>query len=83
MHVIILIYSGVLLHEFLKYAKAVVAGEDTPRLRIYSAHDLNVYAFEVITKISNRPGVPKFSSVYALELRRMVTTGEYYVLVRY
>ncbi|CAH0397625.1 unnamed protein product [Chilo suppressalis] len=75
--------AGVLLSEFFKKAGAVIAGNDTQRLRIYSGHDFNVYSFEAVTQISNRQGVPKYASAYALELRKVVKSGKYVVLPVY
>ncbi|XP_053616246.1 prostatic acid phosphatase-like [Plodia interpunctella] len=74
--------AGVLLKEFYTYADLAISGEDTPRLRIYSAHDFNVYSFEAVTKV-NRQGVPKYASAYTLELRKVTSTGKYVVLPVY
>ena len=74
---------GVLLNKFFEVADQVIAGEDVPRVQIYSAHDINVYTFEGVTQISPRQGVPKYASAYALELRRVVATGEYIVVVSF
>ncbi|XP_053616248.1 prostatic acid phosphatase-like [Plodia interpunctella] len=74
--------AGVLLKEFYTYADLAISGEDTPRLRLYSAHDFNVYSFEAVTKV-NRQGVPKYASAYTLELRKVTSTGKYVVLPVY
>ncbi|XP_053616615.1 prostatic acid phosphatase-like isoform X2 [Plodia interpunctella] len=74
--------AGVLLEEFYTYAELAMSGEDTPKLRIYSAHDFNVYSLEAVTKV-NRQGVPKYAAAYALELRKITSTGDYVVLPVY
>ncbi|XP_059061134.1 prostatic acid phosphatase-like [Achroia grisella] len=75
--------AGVLLNEFYTYSAQAIAGVDTQRLRIYSAHDANVYAFEAVTEIENRQGSPKYASAYSLEVRRVTETGEIVVLPVY
>ncbi|KAJ8721043.1 hypothetical protein PYW08_006508 [Mythimna loreyi] len=75
--------AGVLLNQFLKVADQVIAGEDVPRVQVYSAHDINVFSFQVVTQITPRQGVPKYGSAYALELRKVVATGEYIVVPVY
>ncbi|XP_060806456.1 prostatic acid phosphatase [Amyelois transitella] len=75
--------AGVLLEEFLHYSSLIISGIDTEKVRIYSAHDYNVYAFQIVTRASPRQGVPKFASAYALELRRVKSTGQFLVLPVY
>lgn len=82
MHLLILKISGPLLKEFFSEAEKVISGESTQKIRIYSAHDVNVYGFEAITGVVNLQGVPKYGALYSLELRRVLKTGEYVVLVR-
>lgn len=72
---------GVLLNEFLKAAAAVVGGESARRVHVYSAHDYNVYSLMAVSRISPRQGVPKYGSVFSLELRKVTATGKYVVLV--
>ncbi|XP_063831835.1 prostatic acid phosphatase-like [Ostrinia nubilalis] len=74
--------AGVLLSKFYDAVSEVTTG-DTSRMRIYSAHDFNVYSFQAVTKIVNKQGVPKYNSAYALELRRNVHTGELVVVPVY
>lgn len=78
---ILVLFSGVLLNEFFTYASVITSGEHTPRVRIYSAHDINVFSFMAATQITPRQGVPKYSSAFSLELRRVTETGKYVVLV--
>ncbi|KAF9410067.1 hypothetical protein HW555_010729 [Spodoptera exigua] len=75
--------AGVLLNQFFTVAEQVIAGEDVQRVHIYSAHDVNVFAFEAATKVVNTQGVPKYASAYALELRKVVKTGDYIVVPTY
>ncbi|KAI5646281.1 histidine phosphatase superfamily (branch 2) domain-containing protein [Phthorimaea operculella] len=72
--------SGVHLNEFFEYADKVIKGEQTQSVRVYSAHDANVYSFQRVTKVTPQ-GRPLYASLYSLELRRDVATGEYVVLV--
>ncbi|XP_013199306.1 prostatic acid phosphatase [Amyelois transitella] len=74
--------AGVLLDEFYTYANVAISGVNTPRLRIYSAHDFNVFSFEAVTKV-NKQGAPRYASAYSLELRRVTATGKYVVLPVY
>ncbi|KAJ8728559.1 hypothetical protein PYW07_006255 [Mythimna separata] len=75
--------AGVLLNQFLTAADQVIAGEPVPRVQVYSAHDINVFSFQVVTQITPRQGVPKYGSAYALELRKVLATGEYIVVPVY
>ncbi|CAH1634692.1 unnamed protein product [Spodoptera littoralis] len=75
--------AGVLLNKFYTVADRIIAGQDVQKVHIYSAHDLNVFAFEAATKVLNPPGVPKYASAYALELRKVIDTGEYVVVPVY
>ncbi|CAK1588916.1 unnamed protein product [Parnassius mnemosyne] len=75
--------AGLLLNEFFEVSASAVAGEPTQKVRIYSAHDNNVYAFEAISKAIPRQGVPPYAGLFALELRRVVKTGRYVVLPIY
>lgn len=59
-----------------------MADVDTPSVRIYSAHDFNVYSLMAVSQITPRQGVPKYNSAFALELRQIIETGDYVVLVR-
>ncbi|KAJ2941079.1 hypothetical protein O0L34_g10311 [Tuta absoluta] len=73
--------TGYLLNEFFVYADKIIRGEKIPRLRIYSAHDMNVYSFQLSTAVTPQ-GRPKFGSLYSLELRKSAE-GEYSVLPVY
>lgn len=73
--------SGVFLNEFFKYAGEIINGTNTQRVRVYSAHDANVYSLQSVSQVKPRQGVPKYGSVFSLELRRVIKTGEYVVLV--
>ncbi|KAJ0172513.1 hypothetical protein K1T71_011652 [Dendrolimus kikuchii] len=75
--------AGVLLNEFFNVIEKFMNGEDTQRVQIYSAHDVNVYAFMAITEIFPRQGVPKYGSAFALELRKVTETGDYVILPVY
>ncbi|KAF9816558.1 hypothetical protein SFRURICE_010717, partial [Spodoptera frugiperda] len=77
------ISPGPLLNQFFTVADQVIAGEDVQRVQIYSAHDLNVFAFETVTRVAEKQGVPKYASAYALELRKVVDTGDYIVVPVY
>ncbi|KAI5646284.1 histidine phosphatase superfamily (branch 2) domain-containing protein [Phthorimaea operculella] len=74
--------AGVLLDEFFVYADKIINGEQTQTMRVYSAHDANVYPFQEATKVTPQ-GRPLYASLYSLELRRVVATGEYVVLPVY
>ena len=75
--------AGVLLNEFFTYARKIMAGEQTPRVRVYSGHDFNVYSLMALSRLKPRQGAPKYGSLYSLELRRDPKTGEYFVLPVY
>ncbi|XP_050551841.1 prostatic acid phosphatase isoform X4 [Spodoptera frugiperda] len=75
--------GGVLLKQFFTVADQLIAGEDVQKVHIYSAHDVNVFALEAATKVANPQGVPKYASAYALELRKVVDTGDYIVVPTY
>lgn len=75
--------AGPLLNQFFTVADQVIAGKDVQRVQIYSAHDLNVFAFETVTRVAEKQGVPKYASAYALELRKVVDTGDYIVVPVY
>ncbi|XP_026751650.1 prostatic acid phosphatase-like [Galleria mellonella] len=75
--------AGVLLNEFFTYSEMAIAGNDTQRLRIYSAHDINVYAFQAVTEVTSRQGAPKYAAAYSLEVRRVTATGRFVVLPVY
>ncbi|CAB3242512.1 unnamed protein product [Arctia plantaginis] len=74
------LYSGVHLQEFFDAVDKVINGRDVPRIQVYSAHDDNVFTFSSITRINPRLGVPKYGSLFSLELRRDLQTGEYIVV---
>ncbi|KAI5639691.1 histidine phosphatase superfamily (branch 2) domain-containing protein [Phthorimaea operculella] len=74
--------AGVLLDEFFVYADKIINGEQTQTVRVYSAHDGNVYPFQEATKVTPQ-GRPLYASLYSLELRKVVATGEYVVLPVY
>ncbi|KAI5646287.1 histidine phosphatase superfamily (branch 2) domain-containing protein [Phthorimaea operculella] len=74
--------SCVLLNEFFEYAEKIINGEQTQTVRLYSAHDTNVYPFQEATKVTPQCR-PLYASLYSLELRRVVATGEYVVLPVY
>ncbi|KAL0830088.1 hypothetical protein ABMA28_003545 [Loxostege sticticalis] len=75
----IALQAGVFLNEFYQAASDRISGANSQVVRIYSAHDFNVYSLESVTKILNKQGVPKYGSAYALELRRVVKSGKYVV----
>ncbi|KAL0879706.1 hypothetical protein ABMA27_003421 [Loxostege sticticalis] len=79
----IALQAGVLLNEFYKAACDIISGVDSTRVRIYSAHDFNVFSLIFVTKIVNKQGVPKYGSAYALELRRVMETDKYVVVPVY
>lgn len=73
--------SGVQLKEFFDAVDQVLSGIDVPRIMVYSAHDINVFTFSSITRINPRLSVPKYGSLFSLELRRDLITEEYIVVV--
>ncbi|XP_049697495.2 prostatic acid phosphatase [Helicoverpa armigera] len=75
--------AGVLLYQFFTVADQIIAGEDVQRVQVYSAHDANVFSFEGVTRVVKRQGAPKYASMYALELRQVIETGEYVVVPVY
>ncbi|CAG5016963.1 unnamed protein product [Parnassius apollo] len=75
--------SGLLLREFFEVTALATAGKSTQKVRIYSAHDNNVYAFAAISKAIPRQGIPPYAALFALELRRVMETGNYVVLPIY
>ncbi|XP_075982127.1 prostatic acid phosphatase-like [Anticarsia gemmatalis] len=79
----VVLAAGVLLNEFFEVAHKIMSGEDVPRVHVYSAHDVNVYDLMAATRVTPRQGVPKYGALYALELRRLMTSGEYIVVPVY
>ncbi|CAH2055622.1 unnamed protein product, partial [Iphiclides podalirius] len=75
--------AGLLLKEFFDVASAAISGEPTKKVRIYSAHDTTVYAFEAISRATPRQGAPMYAAAFALELRRVKETGRYIVVPVY
>ncbi|XP_068623158.1 prostatic acid phosphatase-like [Battus philenor] len=75
--------AGLLLKEFFDVSSSAIAGKPTQKVRIYSAHDTNVYAFEAISRVVPRQGAPSYAAVFALELRRVRETGRYVVVPIY
>ncbi|XP_026333702.1 prostatic acid phosphatase-like, partial [Hyposmocoma kahamanoa] len=75
--------AGVLLKEFFTHAKGIINCTGTQRVRIYSAHDINVYSLQSVSLVNPRQGFPKYGSVFSLELRRIPETGEFVVLPVY
>ncbi|CAK1588923.1 unnamed protein product [Parnassius mnemosyne] len=75
--------TGLLLREFFEVSASAAAGEPIHKVRIYSAHDNNVYAFAAISKAIPRQGIPPYAALFALELRRVVETGRYVVMPIY
>lgn len=73
--------SGVLLTQFFESADTLIAGDDTQRVLVYSAHDINVYSLVAASLVYPRPGVPQYGSALSLELRKVTETGNYVVLV--
>lgn len=70
-----------MLDSFFDQADSLIAGTDTPRVRIYSAHDITVYSFEATAHVYPRQGVPAYTAAFGLELRQVVETEEYVVAV--
>ncbi|KAJ2941076.1 hypothetical protein O0L34_g10307 [Tuta absoluta] len=80
---LIYVYStGALLNEFFLKADQIIKGEATQSVRVYSAHDLNVWTLQAATRVTPQ-GRPLYGSLYSLELRRSKATGEYFVLPVY
>ncbi|KAJ2941078.1 hypothetical protein O0L34_g10310 [Tuta absoluta] len=74
--------SGLLLNTFFENADKIIKGQPTQKIRIYSAHDTNVYTLQAATGVQPQ-GRPRFASLYSLELRRVPSTGQYVVLPVY
>ncbi|KAI5639007.1 histidine phosphatase superfamily (branch 2) domain-containing protein [Phthorimaea operculella] len=74
--------AGVLLNEFFVNADKIIAGQATQSVRVYSAHDLNVWTLQAASMVTPQ-GRPLYGSLYSLELRRIEATGEYVVLPVY
>ncbi|XP_045539539.1 testicular acid phosphatase [Papilio machaon] len=74
--------AGLLLKEFFEVSFAAVDGESSPKVRIYSGHDVNVYALEAISRVTPQ-GSPLYAALFALELRKVRETGRYVVLPVY
>nr|NP_001299358.1 lysosomal acid phosphatase-like precursor [Papilio xuthus]BAM18226.1 acid phosphatase [Papilio xuthus] len=74
--------AGLLLKEFFEVSYATIAGEPSPKVRIYSGHDVNVYALEAISRVMPQ-GAPPYAALFALELRKVRKTGRYVVLPVY
>nr|UUH60599.1 acid phosphatase [Ectropis obliqua] len=75
--------GGPILNEFFTQADDLIAGTDTQRVRIHSAHDITVYGFEAAAHVYPRQGVPAYTGAFALELRQVEATAEYVVLATY
>lgn len=76
------ITGGVFLNEFFKIADDIIAEKEVKqRVRIYSAHDINVasqLAAGLLPVV-----VPKYGAVLSLELYRIRRTGQYIVVPVY
>ncbi|CAG4976610.1 unnamed protein product [Parnassius apollo] len=79
----IALQAGPFLKEFFDQTSMVLAGNETQRLRIYSAHDVSVYSWMAVSRVRPKQGVPPYNAVFALELRRVVKTGQFVVLPVY
>ncbi|CAK1588888.1 unnamed protein product [Parnassius mnemosyne] len=79
----IALQAGPFLKDFFDQTSNVLAGRDTQRLRIYSAHDVSVYSWMAVSRVRPKQGVPPYNAVFALELRRVVKTGQFVVLPVY
>ncbi|XP_045504638.1 venom acid phosphatase Acph-1-like [Colias croceus] len=77
--------GGVMLNDFIQAASAIASGRPvTKRFRMYSAHDFNIGALMEVTGISrHEQAVPEYGAIFALELYRSKSSGEYTVLPIY
>ncbi|XP_013171752.1 PREDICTED: venom acid phosphatase Acph-1-like [Papilio xuthus] len=77
--------GGVILNDFISAANDIVAGKRiNKRFRMYSAHDFNIGSLMEVTRISrSEQTVPEYGSLFALELYRTKSNGEFSVLPVY
>ncbi|XP_030032587.2 prostatic acid phosphatase-like [Manduca sexta] len=75
--------AGVYMNDVITAMTSAASGDVSQPLRIYSAHDTNVYPVMAAARITPRQGVPPYCSSFALELRKRTDTGDYVVLPVY
>ncbi|XP_045539528.1 venom acid phosphatase Acph-1 [Papilio machaon] len=77
--------GGVILNDFITAANDIVTGKKiNKRFRMYSAHDFNIGSVMEVTRISrSEQTVPEYGSLFALELYRSNSNGEFSVLPVY
>ncbi|XP_037292239.1 uncharacterized protein LOC119188609 [Manduca sexta] len=71
------------MNDVITAMTSAASGDVSQPLRIYSAHDTNVYPVMAAARITPRQGVPPYCSSFALELRKRTDTGDYVVLPVY
>ncbi|CAK1588921.1 unnamed protein product [Parnassius mnemosyne] len=79
------ISGGVVLNDFISAANEIIAGKTvTKRFRLFSAHDYNVGALMYVTKITKcEQTMPEYGSLFAIELYKSKSSGEFTVLPVY
>nr|QZP43468.1 histidine acid phosphatase Acph-1-like protein [Pseudoips prasinana] len=76
--------GGVLLNEFIQAANDIIEGKPvSQRLRVVSCHDFNIGSLMDVTHVKNDHGIPEYGAVFALELYRSRSTGNYTVVPVY
>ncbi|XP_068622981.1 venom acid phosphatase Acph-1-like [Battus philenor] len=77
--------GGVILNDFISAANDIVAGKVIKkRFRMFSAHDFNIGSLMEVTQITGSDHiVPEYGSLFALELYRTKSNGEFSVLPVY
>lgn len=66
--------------EIIEAINAAIAGEEQVKLRLYSAHEINVAALLAATGVF-KPHQPNYGATASLELRRNSKTGKYGIMV--
>lgn len=70
--------GGVILNDFIKAADDIISGKPvSKRLRLFSCHDFNIGSLMEVANIKVDQNIPEYGSVFALELYKSKTNGDY------
>lgn len=74
-------FVGVMLNTFIEAADDIISGKQvSQRLRLNSAHDFNVGALMMVSRVRSNHSIPEYGSVFSLDLLKS-RHGGYSVLV--
>ncbi|KAG6453202.1 prostatic acid phosphatase isoform X2 [Manduca sexta] len=78
-----LLAAGVYMNDVVTAMTSAASGDVSQPLRIYSAHDANVFVVMAASRVTPRQVAPAYCSSFTLELRKRTDTGAYVVLPVY